>query len=164
MIQRIQSIYLLIVVALSVMILLMPVSSKIIPADATKNIMKNITFKSTVYGIEKYENGTLVSTDSNFMLMILNSATGILSLIIIFLYNKRMLQIKLSKLCVLLTSAFIAVDFYFSDSLGSQYGPDYKTMYMSGSYFPIIQIILFVMIIRAIKKDEELVKSADRIR
>ncbi|HKR04913.1 MAG TPA: DUF4293 domain-containing protein [Bacteroidia bacterium] len=164
MIQRIQSIYLLAVVLLSVLLFFLPISTKIIPADPAKEILKDITYKTDLYGVEKYENGTLVSASSNFLLMILNVATGFLSAFIIFLYRKRLLQMKLTRLCILFITAFIVVDFYFSDALGKEYGDGYQTMYLSGSYFPIIQVILLVMAMRAIKKDEELVRSADRIR
>jgi len=164
MIQRIQTLYLIIVVVLSVLIFFLPVSTKIIPANPAKNISKEITFRTDVYGTKKYENGTLVSSSSNFLLLVLNTGTCVISGLVIFLYRKRILQMKLARLSVLLVSAFIAIDFYFSDSLGNEYGTDYKTMYLSGSYFPIIQVILLVMAIRAVKKDEELVRSADRIR
>ena len=164
MIQRIQSVYLLIVVLLSALLFFLPISTKIIPANPEKNISKDVTYKTDLYGIEKFENGTPVSSSSNFILLIFNIATGLVSAYIIFLYRKRRLQMNLTRLCILFASAFIAVDFYFSDALGKEYGTDYKTMYLSGSYFPIIQIILLVMAMRAIKKDEELVRSADRIR
>ncbi|MEO5572162.1 MAG: DUF4293 domain-containing protein [Bacteroidia bacterium] len=164
MIQRIQSLYLLIVVLVSVLVFFLPISTKIITANPVKNISKDITYKTNLTGIEKYENGTPVSSSSNFVLMILIIASGVVAAVGIFLYSKRMVQIKLTRLSLLFTAAFIVVDFYFSDALGSEYGEGYKTIYLSGSYFPIIQIILLVMAIRAIKKDEELVRSADRIR
>jgi hypothetical protein len=164
MIQRIQSIYLSAVVLLSVLLFFLPVSTKIIPADPAKNILKDITYKTDLYGVEKYENGALVSSSSNFILMILNIAAGGLSAFVIFLYRKRLVQMKLIRLSILFTTAFIVADFYFSDALGKEHGEGYKTMYLSGSYFPIIQVILLVMAMRAIKKDEELVRSADRIR
>ncbi|MEP7170311.1 MAG: DUF4293 domain-containing protein [Bacteroidota bacterium] len=164
MIQRIQSLYLLVVVLLSVLLFFLPISTKIIPADPAKNISKEITYKTNVSGIEKYENRTLVSSSANFILLVLNIGGGIVATIIIFLYRKRMLQMKLTRLCILFVAAFIAADFYFSDALGKELGSDYNTIYLSGSYFPIIQIILLMMAVRAIKKDEELVRSADRIR
>ena len=164
MIQRIQSVYLLIVVILSVLLFFLPISTKIIPVDLSKNISKDISYKMNLYGTEKFENGSLTSSDSNLVLLILNLAAGITSLVIILLYRKRIMQMKLTRLAILFTSAFIVVDFYFSDALGKEYGEAYKPMYLSGSYFPVIQLILLVMAMRAIKKDEDLVRSADRIR
>jgi len=164
MIQRIQSIYFLIVVLLAVLLFFLPISTKIIPVNPAKNISKDLTWKTDLYGTKKFENGTLVSNSANYVLLLLSVATGALTAIIIFLYRKRMMQMMLTRLCILITTTFIAVDFFFSDALGKEYGADYKTIYLSGSYFPIIQIILLVMAVRAIKKDEELVRSADRIR
>jgi hypothetical protein len=164
MIQRIQSIYLLAIVLISVLLFFLPISTKIIPADVSKNIPKIISYKVDLSGIEKYENATLISSTKNYILCILNIATGVLAAVIIFLYKKRRVQIKFSRLGILIVTAFIAVDFYFSDSLGKEYGPDISTIYLSGSYFPVIQIILLILAIRAIKKDDELVRSADRIR
>ena len=106
MIQRIQSVYLLIVVLLSVLLFFLPVSAKIIPADPAKNIAKDITYKTDLFGIEKYENGALVSSSSNFVLTILNIATGFLTALVIFLYRKRLLQMKLTRLCILFHISF----------------------------------------------------------
>lgn len=163
MIQRVQSFYLLLTVLLSVLLFFLPISSKIIPANASTNTTE-ISYKVKLTGVEKYEGGKLVSMDSKPALLIINLATGLLSLIIIFLFKNRKLQMKLCRLCVLFCGCFLVLGFYFSDSMGRVEGPDIKPMYLSGSYFPILQIVLLVMALRAIRKDDDLVQSADRIR
>ena len=70
----------------------------------------------------------------------------------------------LSRLSILLDGIFVAVVFYLSDSIGKEYNSNASPMYLAGTYFPILQIILLLMALRGIKKDEELVRSADRIR
>jgi hypothetical protein len=164
MIQRIQSLYLLIVVLLSVALFLVPVSSKIISLKDSPGFKKEISYKITVYGIEKFENGISSAITPNYFLFIINSALCFCSLTIIFLYKNRKSQMMLTRLSILLAGIFIAIDFYFSDSVGKEFSPDVNPMYLAGTYFPILQIILLMMALRGIKKDDELVRSADRIR
>jgi hypothetical protein len=164
MIQRIQSIYLFLALILSIALFFLPVSTKIIPAPPTGGIAQDISMKMDLMEIDKYENGKQISSSTDHVLPVLNAFLILMLLYIIFSYKKRKLQIKLSRISLIVAGAFIAYVFFISDSLGKEYGSEYKTMYLAGSYFPIIEVILLVLAIRAIKKDEAMVQSADRIR
>lgn len=86
---------------------------------------------------------------------------ALLPLIIIGLYKKRILQIRLSVfhciLCVFTPLSFLLYC-YFSGTQPSAYH------YHWTSVIPFISIILDILSIRAIGKDEALVRSMDRLR
>ncbi|MFN6037385.1 MAG: DUF4293 family protein, partial [Bacteroidota bacterium] len=50
------------------------------------------------------------------------------------------------------------------DFISVEAGKSFSKSYLFGSYLPILSILLSFMAIRFIKKDEELVRSADRLR
>ncbi len=56
----------------------------------------------------------------------------------------------------------IALVFYTSDTIAN--GLDQKVIFKIGSYLPWVQFVFVFLAHRAIKKDDELVRSADRLR
>jgi Na+-transporting NADH:ubiquinone oxidoreductase subunit NqrB len=61
-----------------------------------------------------------------------------------------------------LTCVLIGLLFFVADTMSSSMNQ--KVHYLYGSYFPLIQILVIYLAIRNIKRDENLVKSADRLR
>ncbi|MAN28124.1 MULTISPECIES: DUF4293 domain-containing protein [Mesonia] len=136
MIQRIQSVYLLIVVLLgAVLPFFLPVWST--------------------------EEGTSVFATDQFMIMTVFGASAILALITIFLYKKRKLQISLGRLNIILNFILLGFFVYWSLTLPGEMQISQKGI---GMFLPILSIVFLAMANKAIKKDEALVKSADRIR
>lgn len=94
---------------------------------------------------------------SNFFLMILSVAVGLVAMITIFLYKNRKLQIRLSLLGIVLQLAALAV--YFQQT---------KT-YVQGSFtltsaLSFVIPVFFILAWLGIRKDEKLIKSMDRLR
>ncbi|MCD7973540.1 MAG: DUF4293 domain-containing protein [Candidatus Azobacteroides sp.] len=85
----------------------------------------------------------------------------LLSIITLFLFKNRNLQVKLLWLVNLLILAFygLASAFYFFT-----FSPFVLENVKIGVVFPIITFILNLLAIRFIKKDEALIKSLNRIR
>lgn len=84
-----------------------------------------------------------------------------LSLFAIFKFNNRSFQIKLGKMNMLVLIVLIAVQviYYFRiQGLMSNGKPGFSAI------IPLVAILLIFMANKAIKKDDNLVKSADRIR
>ncbi|MFN0037861.1 MAG: DUF4293 domain-containing protein [Saprospiraceae bacterium] len=86
------------------------------------------------------------------------------SLLAIFLYKKRPRQMQLAGgmaiLTVLLLGALAALGYQYAQRL-----PDGTAAHLAiGSALPLVAIPLLVLAYRAIKKDEELVRSSDRLR
>lgn len=136
MIQRIQSVYLLIVVLLgAVLPFFLPVWST--------------------------EEGTSVFATDQFMIMTVFGASAVLALVTIFIYKKRKLQISLGRLNIILNFILLGFFVYWSLTLPGEMQISQKGI---GMFLPILSIVFLAMANKAIKKDEALVKSADRIR
>ena len=149
MIQRIQSVYLLIVAILSVIVMSNPIGSFI----AADNSIVEFTNLSLIdqSGVEDYKPWALFA-----ILMI----SAIISLITIFLYRKRMLQIRLTLFNIILAIGYYVtlVTFVFMLKGESTFVPSWMVC------LPFVGIVLDWLAMRAIGKDEMLVKGYERLR
>lgn len=91
--------------------------------------------------------------------MFLGSA--VLSLVSIFLFKKRQLQFVLGRLNILLNFFLLGVFVYWSLIVPGEMEISEKGI---GMFIPVLSIVFIVLANKAIKKDEDLVKSADRFR
>ena len=91
--------------------------------------------------------------------MFLGSA--VLSLITIFLYNNRKLQFVLGRVNILLNFFLLGVFVYWLLTVPGEVEISEKGI---GMFLPVLSIVFLVLANKAIKKDEDLVKSADRFR
>ncbi|MBN1157979.1 MAG: DUF4293 domain-containing protein [Bacteroidales bacterium] len=156
MIQRVQSVYLLLVTVLMSIFL---VSSY---AEITTDLNQTISFYT--HAVQKY-----VATDASVTVMrtlplvVLVLLTGIISFVNIFLFHKRILQIRICVLSsLLLVVQLVLICFYYS-GIKSDFAPD-QPAFRIPVIFPVISIILNFMAYRAIHHDEALVNSYNRIR
>ncbi len=85
----------------------------------------------------------------------------VLTLISILNYNKRQLQFVLNRLNIILNFVLLGVFVYRSLTLSGETLVSEKGI---GVLLPIISIVFLVMANKAIKRDEDLVKSVDRLR
>lgn len=147
MIQRIQSLYLLIVTGLLIATACLPVAHF---TDALG------AYPFSVFGVDV--NGVHFSTAGLFFVLLLSTTV---SLATIFLFKNRPLQVRMSVFnSLLLVGFYIAfITFYFS--LRNEVASFRVDWALS---FPLIAIILNYLAIRAISKDELMVSSADRLR
>lgn len=102
------------------------------------------------------------SIGDNTLLSIINGAVGLLSLVAILLFKNRNLQVRLANVNLLLICVLIGLLFFLADTMGSSL--NHRVSYQYGSYLPLIQLVFTFLAIRAIRKDDELVRSADRLR
>ena len=85
----------------------------------------------------------------------------VLSIIVIFLFKKRILQFKLTNIIILFNVMILGL-FFLLDFVVLEAGRTIS--YEVGSFLPVISIVFAYMASHFIKKDEQLVRSADRIR
>jgi amino acid transporter len=130
MIQRVQTVYLFLVLGLMIVVLFVPVAS-------------NISF---------------------YWLFQLDAvATAILATGAIFFYKRRDLQIRLGNIIlVLLLLAYVIVfvfnkDFFLDFSI-------LKQNLRFTFFFPLLAVLFDLLAIKGVRKDEKLVRSADRLR
>lgn len=137
MIQRIQTIWLFLIAVLSVLLIFMPVAEKI-----------NFEFVSAF--------------PIDLLFAVENGLIAVLSIIAIFLYKNRPAQIKLcyTVLFVLIFSC-LTIGYDLWTSVGNT---EANIVYKIPMSFPILSIVLDILAINAIKKDEKLVRSLDRLR
>lgn len=95
----------------------------------------------------------------------LGTATALIIAITIFLYKKRILQMRMLRIAFLLDIVLIALlFFYYAPAVEREIGvsPDYTGTV--GIYFPLIALLFIILANRYIQKDEKLVRAADRLR
>ena len=80
-------------------------------------------------------------------------------------YRNRLLQIKLGALNSLLMAVLLACIMYFSSQVGEALvNPAPQGQYATGFYAVILALICNMLANRFIRRDEQLVRSADRMR
>ena len=152
MIQRIQTLYLLLATAMMSLTLFLPLAT--IVYGGNELILKAFSLN----GLEGVE-GTLPVYLGAFL-----AVTTALLLAIIFIYKKRLVQIRLcvSAIVLLLGSATL-IGLYCYRLCDILTGDIVFTLGFA-SLMPVVAIILVILAIRGIARDEALVRSLDRIR
>lgn len=87
--------------------------------------------------------------------------SAVLSLISIFMYKNRQTQFVLGRLNMILNVILLGFFVYQSLNVSGEADVSEKGI---GVLLPVLSIVLLVLANRAIKKDEDLVKSVDRLR
>jgi hypothetical protein len=147
MIQRIQTVYLIVITILLGLIFIFPI------ADIAAT---NAMYRFDILGIHKAEELVM----NGWPLMLFLSLVIVVHLVTIFLYKKRLLQVKLLILAIILLLGLFSSFFWFGymGFKGASVG------YKLTMAIPAAAIILDYLAIKAIAKDEALVRSVDRIR
>lgn len=149
MLQRIQSLYLFIVSILYIVIIFLP-------------LCKYPEYVLTIRGLFAISEQQQTIIINTYSLLILVIFLSLISFVTIFLYKKRLFQIKLCNLSILFQVVLIAVIIYFAIFSKSLSHSDLSPQF--AMFIPVINIILTILARRRIRKDEELVRTADRIR
>ena len=149
MIQRIQTVYLLIVAILGVVVMSMPVGSFITP-DSTILEMSNLSI-TAADGSVNYDPWALFA---------IQMLSAVIALGTIFLYKKRMVQIRLSLFNIILLVGYYATlgTFVYMMKEDNSFVPAWNVC------LPFVSIILNWLAIRAIGSDEALVRSYNSLR
>jgi len=88
---------------------------------------------------------------------------GLLSLITIFMYKKRRVQLKLIQISILLSIILIVgVFFGYPEAIKGQINTEAN--FGISSYLTLVALVFLVLANRGIKRDEKLIRSSDRLR
>ena len=149
MIQRIQSVYLMVVTILMIICLCNPIGS-IIASDNQISSLTNL-YIAMPDGRKAYEPWAL------FTILLI---VAIVAFVTIFLFKKRMLQIRLTIFSsVLLIGYYMALTaFIFMFAEDTTFSASWTVC------LPLVSLILNWLAIRGIGADEALVKAYDRLR
>ncbi|WP_318342786.1 DUF4293 domain-containing protein [Flagellimonas baculiformis] len=105
--------------------------------------------------------GKEVYAQNEVMLSVAFYASAVLAVIAILLYKKRQNQFVVNRLNIILNLFLLGFFVYRSLSLSGEAVASEKGI---GMLIPVFSIVFLVLANRAIKKDEDLVKSVDRLR
>lgn len=143
MLQRIQSIWLLLAAAFAAITFRFPfyTGSRIVDAATGTSGHAELNATSTVW------------------LTILTVLAGAIAFVTIFLFDNRKLQLKLSYLGIFLTIVLLVV--YFLETANFTVGTG---TFALSCIFPFAILGFYILAARGIWKDEKLVKSMDRLR
>lgn len=160
MIQRIQTLYLLAVVALGIALFWLPVV-EFVPAA---NMLH--TWQLRPLGFAELmpvgDEALVPAVQGLWGLFVATALIPLLALVDIFLYNKRILQARLNIFTVLLCVGYygvVAIYVWLVTMVA-----EVEWFITPWASFPLICMILTIMATRAILKDEALVRAADRLR
>ncbi len=175
MLQRIQTLYIAIAFALTFLLLYVPMADLDMTGltSAAGTVLAE-KYSYTAVGVKQY------FTDPNFngptsgylyhsvALMILVILILLIDIFIILLFKKRILQMRVCVFNIMLNVGIYALFFLFvmktSSEISSSVGVSTPMNYHLSLIFPVISCGLTYLAIRAIGKDEALVRSLDRIR
>ena len=156
MIQRIQSVFLLLLALCLLVLLVLPIWKENDPK--TGQVVELTAFHLT-------ETAPAAGTSSNTILI------GILALVSagvafyeIFQFKNRLKQMKLGMLNTLLIAALLGAVVYYSLFVGEDINPAVEGDKEAGFYFPLAALVLNSLANRFINRDEKLVRSVDRLR
>ncbi|WPU99487.1 DUF4293 domain-containing protein [Mucilaginibacter sp. cycad4] len=155
MLQRIQSIYLLFASLVLFALFFFPLAHNVYINDKPSSIM--------VTGIYQDVNGVQQHTQTFVALTVITAIVALVPLVIIFLYKNRKQQIAFCYSAILV---LIGYSFWMAQTVKGAAGNitlDTRTMGI-GLFLTSLSIILIIFAQKSIKKDEKLVKSADRLR
>ena len=107
------------------------------------------------------EEGLVVVRNDEPIMLGLIFGSILVTFISIFSYKKRKSQFVINRLNIILNFFLLGVFVYRSLTLSGETLVSEKGI---GVFLPIIAIVFLVMANKAIKKDEDLVKSVDRLR
>lgn len=114
-----------------------------------------------VFPIWETKEGLEVFAFSEVLCFSLFLGSALLSIIAIFMFTNRKLQFVLGRLNIILNLILLGFFVYQSLNVSGETVVSEKGI---GMFLPIISIVLLVLANKAIKKDEDLVKSVDRLR
>lgn len=151
MIQRKQTLFLVLAIILSITCLCMPIGILEPVGMGTPTIIWNLGTVVPGSGVQF----------SNWPLFAFLAVSVVLEIIAIFTYHRRMLQAKLCSWSIVFSLAWYA---YFAFSILNGFGKTFTFHLQFAACLPLVAIIALVLARRGVIQDEKLIRSADRIR
>ncbi len=154
MIQRIQTVYWFLAALAMCMML---------PFDWMQLIVADGDYQFSAAGISRnIVGGGVQNVISGIPLIVYISAFAVLNLVIIFLFKKRILQIRLTTIAIILAVCFYGVIAFFRYM---SFTEEVVQSYFSYPLlFPFVSAVFDVWAQRGVFKDEQKIRSLDRIR
>ncbi len=157
MIQRIQTVYFLVIAVLATLTFFLPVANLYDSVNA-------FLYKLSYVGMELVngKESVVLNNLNTWSLKIISGLIPLIAFTTIFLFKKRVLQIRISFINMILMFGYYAILFICliqgANSMEAEWSLNVPAA------FPLVCVVLNWLAIRAIGKDEALVKSLNRLR
>lgn len=160
MLQRIQTVFMFLAIVAGVLIFFFPIATY--QSGTIEFFIYSMNLENIGSLAENLENTKYFGEWITLPLSILQLLFLIILFINIMQYKKRMLQIRLNRLSISLSFLVLAGFAWTLINLTQMFQNDLG--YGIGAIIPLIGIILLFMANYNIRKDEKLIRSADRLR
>jgi hypothetical protein len=158
MLQRIQTLLLAVVAIAMLATTALPIWEK---SSATLN--EKVTLTS--YALEYFKGTTSVSSSNTMVIIILALISTCIAAFSITQYKKRMLQMTLGLANSITIAIILGYTFYQVFKVGiPMFEPENQGAYGAGFFAAVLAMLCNMIANRFIRRDEMLVKSADRMR
>ncbi|WP_316831151.1 DUF4293 domain-containing protein [Pedobacter aquatilis] len=155
MIQRIQSIWLFLATLTLILMLFLPIATKVINGDEAQ------IFTNGLHYFVKGKTGKVLTVDVFLPLIITQAILIVLCFINIFKFKNRSQQKKIAIFTIVAIGGFAFwCSIYAKELPGGIEGASFGI----GAYMPALAILFCVLAIFGINKDERLIRSAERLR
>lgn len=159
MIQRIQSVFLLLVALANAALFFQPLVKFYNEALGYVYHLYVYSMANMVPSSESIFSGTVMLPLAGGAVLI-----GVIALITIFMYKNRILQIKLIKFDILLNIIFVVAFFFFYAGAFERKLETLADYNIFMTALPLISLVFLVLSYRSVMKDEKKIRSADRLR
>jgi glucan phosphoethanolaminetransferase (alkaline phosphatase superfamily) len=150
MLQRIQSIWLLLAALISALLLMDWYTGYVYHADVLSGLAMN---------------AEILKVTAHFPSLLIALVMIVLPLMAIFMYKNRKRQRMMILVSILSCISFISVNLMHIENFKNKTAPaPANGSYDAGSVVPVVVIIFLILAMRGVNKDEKLVKSMDRLR
>jgi hypothetical protein len=158
MLQRIQTILLALVAIAMLAVTALPMWEK-----SSAALSEKVTLTS--FALEHFKAMASVSNSNTMLIAILATISACIAAFSITQYKKRMLQMTLGLINSILIAVVLGYTFYLVFKVGiPMFEPDNQGSYGAGFIAAVVAMLCNMIANRFIRRDEMLVKSADRMR
>lgn len=160
MLQRIQSIYLLLAALCGIILFFTPIFTLIPGVTA----VDAASYRFSLLSVDSVLNNVATFQMRFWPLIIINSLVVIISLWTIFNFKNRKMQLKFCGFLTLIQVLLIVLLAFDTEQLRITIGPGHILNFSLTAMFVVLPLLFIRLAGRAIKKDDDLVRSADRLR
>ncbi len=153
MIQRIQTVYLLLASIAYSLLFYFPINEM---------LFGNRVLVLNIWGLYEQNGDNLEQIAEAYPILILSILSVILPFLIIFLFKNRKLQMRLTLNASIISLGLMGLNLYYLYHVATT--NETQIGFSVGLVLPLVAFILQILAFRAIRKDDLLIKSIDRIR
>jgi hypothetical protein len=165
MIQRLQTLFLILALIANGLMFSFEFWSASAANDSDR-VVEQLSLGLTHLSYETTLQDKRAASETHIYLIGLHGLASLLGLGAIFLYTNRTFQLRVSRLAMLLETGLLVLLLFYTDGATKDYFTNSvsNSSYQLGIFLPIVSILCFFMANLFIMRDEQKVRSAERLR